>query len=144
MDFNRAQEGRKLRTAGMRLAQTVCLAASLLAFSGFAQAQDAAAFVARNGVRVQAADATQDTWHVVPTVQQGHVGKEMPQDHSQFAQSVGAPTRYTCGQCHFYGGGGDGVKHGDMDSSLVNPSRAEDVHMDAKGLNFSCQECHSC
>ena len=66
----------------------------------------------------------------------------LPEDLVNIAQHVGSPTRYTCGQCHFYGGGGDGVKHGDMDSSLVNPPRSLDVHMDAKGLNFSCQECH--
>ncbi len=66
-----------------------------------------------------------------------------PENLALIAQSVGAPTRFTCGQCHFYGGGGDGVKHGDLDSSMANPSRAEDVHMDAKGLNFSCQKCHT-
>ncbi|MHB1669873.1 tetrathionate reductase family octaheme c-type cytochrome [Thiomonas sp.] len=65
-----------------------------------------------------------------------------PEDLATIAQRVGAPTRYTCGICHFYGGGGDGVKHGDLDSSLNDPPRALDVHMDAKGLNFSCQECH--
>ena len=66
----------------------------------------------------------------------------MPTDLAKVAQSVAAPTRYTCGICHFYGGGGDGVKHGDLDSSLNDPPRALDVHMDAKGLNFSCQKCH--
>lgn len=65
-----------------------------------------------------------------------------PEDLAVIARSVGAPTRQTCGACHFYGGGGDGVKHGDLDSSLVSPSHALDVHMDAKGLNFSCQKCH--
>lgn len=65
-----------------------------------------------------------------------------PEDLSVVARSVGAPTRYTCGVCHFYGGGGDGVKHGDLDSSMNAPSRAEDVHMDVKGLNFACQKCH--
>ncbi|WP_051848932.1 tetrathionate reductase family octaheme c-type cytochrome [Thiomonas sp. FB-Cd] len=65
-----------------------------------------------------------------------------PEDLAAVAKRVGAPTRYTCGICHFYGGGGDGVKHGDLDSSLNDPPRALDVHMDAKGLNFSCQECH--
>ncbi len=66
----------------------------------------------------------------------------MPEDLAYIAQHVGSPTRYTCGQCHFYGGGGDGVKHGDLDSTMAQPSRAEDVHMDAKGLDFSCQQCH--
>ncbi|MEW5728804.1 MAG: tetrathionate reductase family octaheme c-type cytochrome, partial [Pseudomonadota bacterium] len=40
------------------------------------------------------------------------------------------------------GGGGDGVKHGDMDSSLAAPDEAVDVHMDAAGLDFTCGTCH--
>lgn len=66
-----------------------------------------------------------------------------PPDLTKIAQSVGKPTRETCGACHFYGGGGDGVKHGDLDSSMTNPPRDVDVHMDSKGLNFSCQTCHT-
>jgi hypothetical protein len=31
------------------------------------------------------------------------------------ARSVRAPTRENCGKCHFDGGGGNGVKHGDLD-----------------------------
>ncbi len=65
-----------------------------------------------------------------------------PENLAKIAQHVGLPTRYTCGSCHFYGGGGNGVKHGDMDSSLADPARAEDVHMATKGLNFACQQCH--
>jgi octaheme c-type cytochrome (tetrathionate reductase family) len=65
-----------------------------------------------------------------------------PPDLTQVAQSVGLPGRSNCGACHFYGGGGDGVKHGDLDSSLKAPSRALDVHMDANGLDFSCRKCH--
>ena len=30
------------------------------------------------------------------------------------AQSVGMPSRFNCGTCHFYGGGGDAVKRGDL------------------------------
>lgn len=58
------------------------------------------------------------------------------------AQNVGKPTRFNCGTCHFYGGGGDAVKHGDLDSSIEYPSRSVDVHMDTEGNDFSCQECH--
>jgi len=58
------------------------------------------------------------------------------------AQSVGKTGRKNCGACHFYGGGGDAVKHGDLDSSLANPSKYLDVHMDKDGLNFSCGTCH--
>ncbi len=59
------------------------------------------------------------------------------------ARNVGKTSRQTCGACHFFGGGGDGVKHGDMDSSLTMPSRALDVHMDKEGLNFTCATCHN-
>lgn len=63
-------------------------------------------------------------------------------DLKAVAQSVGRTSRASCGSCHFMGGGGDGVKHGDMDSSLEAPDAALDVHMDRKGLNFSCTSCH--
>jgi octaheme c-type cytochrome (tetrathionate reductase family) len=58
------------------------------------------------------------------------------------AQSVGKTGRKNCGACHFFGGGGDAVKHGDLDSSLTMPSKYLDVHMDKDGLNFSCGDCH--
>ncbi len=68
-------------------------------------------------------------------------GKQ-PIQWAKVAQSVELPSRSNCGTCHFYGGGGDGVKHGDLDSSLKHPDHALDVHMDGEGLNFSCIECH--
>ncbi len=58
------------------------------------------------------------------------------------AQSVGKSGRKNCGACHFYSGGGDAVKHGDLDSTLINAGRYLDIHMDKDGLNFSCGECH--
>jgi octaheme c-type cytochrome (tetrathionate reductase family) len=58
------------------------------------------------------------------------------------AQSTGATTAATCGSCHFYDGGADGAKHGDLDSSLIQPEFALDVHMSADGANFSCSSCH--
>ncbi len=63
-------------------------------------------------------------------------------DLTLVAKNVGLPSRRNCGTCHFNGGGGDGVKHGDLDSSLLMPDKKLDVHMDAKGLNFSCTKCH--
>lgn len=65
-----------------------------------------------------------------------------PTDLKKIAQNVGETSRDTCGACHFYGGGGDAVKHGDLDSSLKQPSKYLDVHMDADGLDFSCGKCH--
>jgi octaheme c-type cytochrome (tetrathionate reductase family) len=56
------------------------------------------------------------------------------------ARSVAGPTRNNCGQCHFKGGGGDAVKHGDMDGSMYFPSERIDVHMGR--LDFNCTTCH--
>ena len=56
------------------------------------------------------------------------------------AQSVGTPTRENCGGCHFNGGGGNGVKHGDLDESLYFPSENVDVHMGR--YDFLCIDCH--
>jgi octaheme c-type cytochrome (tetrathionate reductase family) len=53
---------------------------------------------------------------------------------------VRAPTRENCGQCHFDGGGGNGVKHGDLDESLYFPNESLDVHMGR--LDFQCTACH--
>lgn len=57
------------------------------------------------------------------------------------ARSVRAPTRDNCGTCHFDGGGGNGVKHGDLDESLYFPSEALDIHMGGK-YNMQCTDCH--
>jgi octaheme c-type cytochrome (tetrathionate reductase family) len=64
-----------------------------------------------------------------------------PVDLVYVAQHVGKTSRATCGACHFFGGGGDAVKHGDLDSSLFTPSRDLDVHMG--GRNFACSTCHA-
>ncbi len=65
-----------------------------------------------------------------------------PVDLADVAQNVGKTSRDTCGTCHFHGGGGDGVKHGDLDTSLTAPDKEVDVHMDALGPDFACTECH--
>jgi octaheme c-type cytochrome (tetrathionate reductase family) len=56
------------------------------------------------------------------------------------AGNVGRSSRQTCGDCHFSGGGGDAVKHGDMCETLNWPDRDCDVHMG--GYDFRCAECH--
>lgn len=66
-----------------------------------------------------------------------------PPNWNKVSQTVGRPSRHNCGSCHFYGGGGDGVKHGDLDSSLLNPSKELDVHMATEGANFTCVRCHT-
>ena len=63
-------------------------------------------------------------------------------DLSRVAQNVGKTRRENCGACHFYGGGGDGVKHGDLDSSMTNPDKELDVHMGVDGLNFGLSLIH--
>jgi octaheme c-type cytochrome (tetrathionate reductase family) len=57
------------------------------------------------------------------------------------AKSVGYPTRKNCGTCHFNGGGGNNVKHGDLSQQLFFPSPEMDVHMGAN--NFECTDCHT-
>lgn len=59
----------------------------------------------------------------------------------EVAMSVGDPTRKNCGDCHFFAGGGDNVKHGDLPSTLIDPNTVDDVHMG--GLDFTCQKCHT-
>ena len=56
------------------------------------------------------------------------------------ARSVGLPTRGNCGACHFMAGGGNAVKHGDLDESLLFPDPETDVHMGRMG--FHCIDCH--
>jgi len=64
-------------------------------------------------------------------------------DLNYIAQNIGKTSRKSCGVCHFYGAGGDGVKHGDLDSSLFEPDKDLDAHMDVDGLNFNCATCHT-
>ena len=68
-------------------------------------------------------------------------GKRKP-NLKKMARAVGPTSRQSCGACHFSGGGGKAVKHGDIDPSLEHPDAFVDVHMDADGLNFTCATCH--
>jgi octaheme c-type cytochrome (tetrathionate reductase family) len=65
-------------------------------------------------------------------------------DLLEIAQHVGAPRIENCGSCHFFGGGGHGVKPGDLDRSLIKATPEIDVHMGhadpAKRMN--CASCH--
>jgi octaheme c-type cytochrome (tetrathionate reductase family) len=77
------------------------------------------------------------TYKKVPT------GAGMPDpsvDLVKVAQSVGKTTINNCSICHFNGGGGTGVKHGDMDESMINPTADLDIHMGS--LGFTCSTCH--
>ena len=59
------------------------------------------------------------------------------------AQSVGLPIKSNCGSCHFYSGGGNNVKHGDLEEAQLNCSRDVDVHLASNGLNMECVNCHT-
>ena len=61
-------------------------------------------------------------------------------DLLEAAQSVARPTRSNCGVCHFSGGGGDAVKHGDLDGTMIHPTAGIDVHMGRYDLQ--CVDCH--
>ena len=59
------------------------------------------------------------------------------------AQSVGAPQKINCGSCHFFSGGGNNVKHGDLEAAQLATNREVDVHMAANGMDMSCVACHT-
>jgi octaheme c-type cytochrome (tetrathionate reductase family) len=59
------------------------------------------------------------------------------------AQQVGPPDRVNCGTCHFFGGGGNNVKHGDLEQALFDAPRTVDVHMGTYGMDMSCTDCHT-
>lgn len=63
-------------------------------------------------------------------------------DLGNIARNVGKPTRSNCGVCHFFGGGGNNVKHGDLDKAMFNPTKEIDVHMATDGANLQCVDCH--
>ncbi len=59
------------------------------------------------------------------------------------AQHVGRPLRTNCGTCHFFGGGGNNVKHGDLEKALFDTNRDVDVHMASDGEDMQCVDCHT-
>ena len=62
---------------------------------------------------------------------------------TKVAQSVGTPTKINCGSCHFFSGGGNNVKHGDLEAAQLSCSRDVDVHMAVNGMNMTCVACHT-
>lgn len=115
--------------------------------AGYGWKDDTFDFTNQNNIDCLVCHDTTATYYRLPN-SRGHdacgvmfEGKE-PIDLPKVAQHVGLPGRQNCGGCHFNGGGGDGVKHGDLDSSLNAPPRAVDVHMSPEGGNFACTQCH--
>ncbi len=62
---------------------------------------------------------------------------------TEIAQHIGRPKRDNCGTCHFFGGGGNNVKHGDLEKSMFSPDKSVDVHMAADGVDLVCVDCHT-
>ena len=63
-------------------------------------------------------------------------------DLNNIAQHPGRPQRTNCGTCHFFGGGGNNVKHGDLEQTLFDPTRELDVHMASASPDLQCADCH--
>ncbi len=64
-------------------------------------------------------------------------------DFNLIAQSVGKPKLSNCGVCHFFGGGGNNVKHGDLDMAMFETIKDVDVHMGIDGAKLQCVDCHT-
>jgi octaheme c-type cytochrome (tetrathionate reductase family) len=64
-------------------------------------------------------------------------------DLGRAAVSVGRPTITNCGTCHFNGGGGNNVKHGDLEVALYHADRNLDVHLAKDGIQMTCVDCHT-
>ena len=104
---------------------------------GYGWKDDSFDFTDENNIDCLVCHDQSGTYKKIPT---GAGAVDEKVDLVKVAQSVGLTTRNNCGTCHFDGGGGAGVKHGDMDNSLYNPTSAIDVHMG--GEEFQCTECH--
>ncbi|MEA3444422.1 MAG: tetrathionate reductase family octaheme c-type cytochrome [Bacteroidota bacterium] len=63
-------------------------------------------------------------------------------DLNYVASNIGLPKKENCGICHFWGGGGNNVKHGDLEIALLDCSKDVDVHMCSDGPDMTCTECH--
>ena len=70
------------------------------------------------------------------------MGQDAP-DYKNILAHVGRPKRNNCGYCHFHGGGGNNVKHGDLELALLTADRTIDVHMGVDGMNMACVTCHT-
>jgi octaheme c-type cytochrome (tetrathionate reductase family) len=63
-------------------------------------------------------------------------------DLGNIARNIGHPKRENCIECHGKGGGGNNVKHGDLETAQISCTRDVDVHMASDGVNMECTECH--
>jgi hypothetical protein len=60
------------------------------------------------------------------------------------ARTVTRPNNATCvTKCHAAAGGADGVKRGDIDSTMANPPVTTDIHLSSAGTaKLTCTSCH--
>jgi octaheme c-type cytochrome (tetrathionate reductase family) len=70
------------------------------------------------------------------------VGEFAP-DYKKITASVGSPLKTNCGYCHFMSAGGNNIKHGDLETALLECDKNVDVHMAKDGLDMECVDCHS-
>lgn len=70
------------------------------------------------------------------------MGEDGP-DFKAILGSMGLPKSENCGSCHFTGGGGNNVKHGDLELALLKAGRNVDVHMGVDGAHMNCVDCHT-
>lgn len=66
---------------------------------------------------------------------------EIP-DINVVLRNLSSPQKANCGACHFWGGGYNNVKHGDLEMALLTADRDMDVHMARDGADLSCIDCH--
>jgi len=64
-------------------------------------------------------------------------------DFNYVSQHVGLPKKENCGACHFLGGGGNNVKHGDLEVALYSSDADVDVHIGYDGGSMECIACHT-
>jgi len=96
-------------------------------------------------------DATGSYRKSKPTKENGFRGAGWPDlsvDLKHVATNVGLPKSNNCGNCHFTGGGGNNVKHGDLEKALLLDHAGMvgqmDVHMSSttSDKNLQCVDCH--
>lgn len=108
--------------------------------AGFGWRDDTFDFTEPTNIDCLVCHDTTGTYKKTPT---GAGAPDPSVDLTFVAQNAGQTSRETCGTCHFYGGGGDAVKHGDLDSTMTNPTRVVDVHMGVDGGDMRCVDCHA-
>lgn len=73
----------------------------------------------------------------------GSMGPLTPTD-TMYNNPSRTPTKASCLKCHAFGGGGNGIKRGDIANELItNTDPDYDVHMNNSGANLVCADCHS-